>query len=151
MAQMPEPHIALPFCPFCPFCPSEHAEVWGPSRLMKHPVLSNALSLSSAFRYLLLLGAHVNVENQDGDKPADLIDPDCKELAELFGVGGDWAPTETWSSTASARSYSSLPWWRNAICKFCGSVFFRHKRRSSGTPIVGCCWGGGRELMGGLL
>ncbi|XP_012674005.2 protein phosphatase 1 regulatory subunit 27b [Clupea harengus] len=40
-------------------------------------------------RYLLLLGAHVNVENQDGDKPADLIDPDCKELAELFGVGGD--------------------------------------------------------------
>lgn len=29
----------------------------------------------------------MNAENEDGDKPADLIDPDCKELLELFGVG----------------------------------------------------------------
>ncbi|KAL2087137.1 hypothetical protein ACEWY4_018196 [Coilia grayii] len=40
-------------------------------------------------KYLLSLGADVNAENEDGDKPADLIDHDCKELVELFGVGGD--------------------------------------------------------------
>ncbi|XP_030638713.1 protein phosphatase 1 regulatory subunit 27b [Chanos chanos] len=39
-------------------------------------------------RYLLSLGASVDAENECGEKPADLIDPDCKELLELFAVGG---------------------------------------------------------------
>jgi len=41
------------------------------------------------FRFLLSLGADTEAENDCGEKPADLIDPDCKELLELFGVGGD--------------------------------------------------------------
>ncbi|XP_017548390.1 protein phosphatase 1 regulatory subunit 27b [Pygocentrus nattereri] len=40
-------------------------------------------------KYLLSLGADPEAENECGEKPADLIDPDCKELVELFGVEGD--------------------------------------------------------------
>lgn len=40
-------------------------------------------------RYLLSLGANREIENECGEKPADLIDPENKELLELFGVGGD--------------------------------------------------------------
>ncbi|XP_043097622.1 protein phosphatase 1 regulatory subunit 27b [Puntigrus tetrazona] len=38
--------------------------------------------------YLLSLGADTEAENDCGEKPADLIDPDCKTLLKLFGVGG---------------------------------------------------------------
>ncbi|XP_071361260.1 protein phosphatase 1 regulatory subunit 27b [Trachinotus anak] len=37
-------------------------------------------------RYLLSLGADSELENDCGEKPADLIDPDNKELLELFGL-----------------------------------------------------------------
>ncbi|XP_062852650.1 protein phosphatase 1 regulatory subunit 27b [Trichomycterus rosablanca] len=37
--------------------------------------------------YLLSLGADPEAENECGEKPADLIDSDCKELVEMFGVG----------------------------------------------------------------
>ncbi|XP_077590997.1 protein phosphatase 1 regulatory subunit 27 [Stigmatopora nigra] len=37
--------------------------------------------------YLLSLGASTEAENENGEKPADLIDPDCKELSKLFEVG----------------------------------------------------------------
>lgn len=40
-------------------------------------------------RFLLSLGADPEAENECGEKPADLIDTDCKELVEMFGVGGD--------------------------------------------------------------
>lgn len=40
-------------------------------------------------KFLLSLGADTEAENDCGEKPADLIDPDCKELLELFGVCGD--------------------------------------------------------------
>lgn len=42
------------------------------------------------FRFLLSLGADPEAENECGEKPADLIDPDCKELVEMFGAGADW-------------------------------------------------------------
>ncbi|KAL7825842.1 hypothetical protein SRHO_G00335800 [Serrasalmus rhombeus] len=35
-------------------------------------------------KYLLSLGADPEAENECGEKPADLIDPDCKELVELI-------------------------------------------------------------------
>ncbi|XP_016317286.1 protein phosphatase 1 regulatory subunit 27 [Sinocyclocheilus anshuiensis] len=38
-------------------------------------------------KYLLSLGADTEAENDCGEKPADLIDPDSKELLEIFGVG----------------------------------------------------------------
>ncbi|KAK2829297.1 hypothetical protein Q7C36_017287 [Tachysurus vachellii] len=38
-------------------------------------------------RYLLSLGASAEAENANGEKPADLIDPECKELVKLFEVG----------------------------------------------------------------
>ncbi|XP_062874756.1 protein phosphatase 1 regulatory subunit 27 [Trichomycterus rosablanca] len=38
-------------------------------------------------QYLLSLGASAEAENTNGEKPADLIDPDCKELVKLFEVG----------------------------------------------------------------
>lgn len=41
------------------------------------------------FRFLLSLGADPEAENEFGEKPADLIDTDCMELVEMFGVGGD--------------------------------------------------------------
>ncbi|XP_064862851.1 protein phosphatase 1 regulatory subunit 27-like [Oncorhynchus nerka] len=37
--------------------------------------------------YLLSLGASAFAENENGEKPADLIDPDCKELVNLFEAG----------------------------------------------------------------
>lgn len=37
-------------------------------------------------RYLLSLGADRDLENDCGEKPEDLIDPDSKELLELFGI-----------------------------------------------------------------
>ncbi|XP_034043321.1 protein phosphatase 1 regulatory subunit 27b [Thalassophryne amazonica] len=37
-------------------------------------------------RYLLSLGADCEAENDCGEKPADLIDPENKELLELFGL-----------------------------------------------------------------
>ncbi|XP_007545143.1 protein phosphatase 1 regulatory subunit 27b [Poecilia latipinna] len=36
--------------------------------------------------YLLSLGADPELENECGEKPADLIDPDNKELLRLFGL-----------------------------------------------------------------
>ncbi|XP_051996478.1 protein phosphatase 1 regulatory subunit 27-like [Xyrauchen texanus] len=36
------------------------------------------------FRYLLSLGADTEAENDCGERPADLIEPDCKELLEIF-------------------------------------------------------------------
>lgn len=38
-------------------------------------------------RYLLSLGASTEAENSNGEKPTDLIDPDCRELAKLFEAG----------------------------------------------------------------
>lgn len=38
-------------------------------------------------RYLLSAGASAEVENESGEKPSDLIDPECKELAKLFETG----------------------------------------------------------------
>lgn len=40
-------------------------------------------------RYLLSLGADRDLENNCGEKPADLIDPDSKELLELFGLSAN--------------------------------------------------------------
>lgn len=40
-------------------------------------------------RFLLSLGTDPDAENECGEKPADLIDPECKELVVLFGRGGD--------------------------------------------------------------
>uniref|UniRef100_A0A3Q3KEK8 Uncharacterized protein n=1 Tax=Monopterus albus TaxID=43700 RepID=A0A3Q3KEK8_MONAL len=39
--------------------------------------------------YLLSIGANTEAENEKGEKPADLIDPDCKELAKLFAMAKD--------------------------------------------------------------
>lgn len=36
--------------------------------------------------YLLSLGADPELENDCAEKPADLIEPDNKELLELFGL-----------------------------------------------------------------
>uniref|UniRef100_G3WCY5 Protein phosphatase 1 regulatory subunit 27 n=1 Tax=Sarcophilus harrisii TaxID=9305 RepID=G3WCY5_SARHA len=35
-------------------------------------------------RYLISLGANIDVANDDGDLPSDLIDPDYTDLVELF-------------------------------------------------------------------
>ncbi|XP_071772179.1 protein phosphatase 1 regulatory subunit 27b [Centroberyx gerrardi] len=40
-------------------------------------------------RYLLSLGADHELENECGEKPADLIDPENKELLDLFGLADD--------------------------------------------------------------
>ncbi|XP_028307605.1 protein phosphatase 1 regulatory subunit 27b [Gouania willdenowi] len=37
-------------------------------------------------RFLLSLGADAELENDCGEKPADLIEPDNKELLQLFGL-----------------------------------------------------------------
>ncbi|XP_073328765.1 protein phosphatase 1 regulatory subunit 27b [Pagrus major] len=37
-------------------------------------------------RYLLSLGANPELETDCGEKPADLIEPDNKELLEIFGL-----------------------------------------------------------------
>lgn len=38
-------------------------------------------------RYLLAMGASTEAENESGEKPADLIDPECQDLAKLFETG----------------------------------------------------------------
>ncbi|XP_028842497.1 protein phosphatase 1 regulatory subunit 27 [Denticeps clupeoides] len=38
-------------------------------------------------QYLLSMGSSTEAENGNGEKPADLIDPDCNELVKLFAVG----------------------------------------------------------------
>lgn len=44
-----------------------------------------------SFSFLLSLGADPELENDCGEKPADLIDEDNKELLELFGLAAnDW-------------------------------------------------------------
>uniref|UniRef100_A0A673K689 Protein phosphatase 1, regulatory subunit 27b n=1 Tax=Sinocyclocheilus rhinocerous TaxID=307959 RepID=A0A673K689_9TELE len=40
-------------------------------------------------KYLLSLGADTEAENDCGEKPIDLIDPDSKEFLELFGLTED--------------------------------------------------------------
>ncbi|KAG8129154.1 hypothetical protein E2320_015824 [Naja naja] len=35
-------------------------------------------------RYLISLGAQSDATNNEGDKPSDLIDPEYKDLVELF-------------------------------------------------------------------
>ncbi|XP_051985875.1 protein phosphatase 1 regulatory subunit 27-like [Xyrauchen texanus] len=40
-------------------------------------------------KYLLSLGADTETENDCGERPADLIDTECKELLELFRVRSD--------------------------------------------------------------
>ncbi|XP_059587885.1 protein phosphatase 1 regulatory subunit 27 [Alligator mississippiensis] len=37
-------------------------------------------------RYLLSLGAEREATNDEGEKPADLIDPACADLVQLFGA-----------------------------------------------------------------
>lgn len=44
-------------------------------------------------RYLLSMGASTEAENENGEKPADLIDPECKDLAKLFETGCVWLDT----------------------------------------------------------
>ncbi|KAJ1128766.1 hypothetical protein NDU88_007141 [Pleurodeles waltl] len=39
-------------------------------------------------RYLISLGAKLDVTNNEDEKPSDLIDPDCTELRELFKLEG---------------------------------------------------------------
>ena len=43
------------------------------------------LCLLSSF--LLSAGGSREAQNNNGEKPTDLIDPDCKELAKLFETG----------------------------------------------------------------
>ncbi|XP_076155222.1 uncharacterized protein ppp1r27a [Alosa pseudoharengus] len=38
-------------------------------------------------KYLISKGARTEAANANGDRPADLIDPECKELVEMFKVG----------------------------------------------------------------
>lgn len=40
--------------------------------------------LPFALRYLISLGADREAANDDGDLPSDLIDPEFKDLVELF-------------------------------------------------------------------
>lgn len=71
-------------------------------------------SFSFCFRYLLSLGADTEAENDCGEKPADLIDPDSKELLELFGVGGAWTClTLMFWLLSSYMAVSMLKRWRN--------------------------------------
>lgn len=53
---------------------------------MGEPMVNNAV-LHSPLSYLLSIGATTEAENESGEKPADLIDPDCKELVKLFEAG----------------------------------------------------------------
>lgn len=47
----------------------------------------NIVFLPVLLRYLLSKGASTEAENESGEKPADLIDPDCEELVKLFATG----------------------------------------------------------------
>lgn len=48
---------------------------------------ANVVFFAVSLRYLLSKGASTEAENESGEKPADLIDPDCKELVKLFETG----------------------------------------------------------------
>lgn len=54
---------------------------------MEASPIANFVFSTVLFRYLLSKGASTEVENESGEKPADLIDPDCKELVKLFETG----------------------------------------------------------------
>lgn len=51
---------------------------------MRFDLLNKLYCVSSS--YLLSLGADPELENDCGEKPADLIEPDNKELLTLFGL-----------------------------------------------------------------
>lgn len=51
---------------------------------MRFDFLNKLYCVSSS--YLLSLGADPELENDCGEKPADLIEPDNKELLTLFGL-----------------------------------------------------------------
>lgn len=53
--------------------------------------LFNNPPLRALLRYLLSIGASAEAENESGEKPADLIDPECKELVKIFEAGCVWA------------------------------------------------------------
>lgn len=50
------------------------------------------------------MGASTEVENNSGEKPADLIDPDYKELAKLFETGSVWRDTKWTQETTEITS-----------------------------------------------
>ncbi|MEQ2178934.1 hypothetical protein GOODEAATRI_019314 [Goodea atripinnis] len=57
--------------------------------LCRQPISHSSTDLqhvSFPFSYLLSLGADPELENDCGEKPADLIDPENKELLRLFGL-----------------------------------------------------------------
>lgn len=60
---------------------------------MSQTANTRSLSLSglilSPCSYLLSLGADPELENECGEKPADLIDPENRELLELFGLAAN--------------------------------------------------------------
>lgn len=50
-------------------------------------LLNTYIPPHSILRYLLAMGASTEAQNESGEKPSDLIDPDCKELTKLFETG----------------------------------------------------------------
>lgn len=73
-------------------------------------------------RYLLSLGADPELENDCGEKPADLIDLDNRELLELFGLAAN-----DWERPASGVFHSHL----KSCCKCC-----RNRRAREAAFIV---------------
>lgn len=55
--------------------------------LLEANPIANIVFSPDLLRYLLSKGASTEAENESGEKPADLIDPDCKELVKLFETG----------------------------------------------------------------
>ena len=56
-----------------------------PGGRSEHPPGQLPSAIRAAFgRYLISLGADREAANDDGELPADLIDPDFKDLVELF-------------------------------------------------------------------
>lgn len=53
------------------------------------------------------MGASTEAENESGEKPADLIDPDCKELAKLFETGCVWRDTKWAQETTGTTKIKS--------------------------------------------
>lgn len=98
-------------------------------------MFAKLVKYNSSFRYLLSLGASVEAENENGEKPADLIDPDCKELLKLFETGCVWALTlgRTWKKASFQKPFRSLSWashfvWFSWILFifFLGGILARH-------------------------
>ncbi|XP_031718213.1 protein phosphatase 1 regulatory subunit 12B [Anarrhichthys ocellatus] len=54
--------------------------------------------------YLLLMGASTEAENESGEKPADLIDPDNKELVKLFEMGCVGSGTKRTQDKAATKT-----------------------------------------------